>query len=1136
MSVQHQSLPDYQQVRVLWDEFEKWASTQRKVVERQRANKTYAQANKWRSTPAYLRNKTEHDEETAILLQEVEEAHTDSLLTEWQSRMEKTGLGPDAWGIRTDVETQRIIRIFQTEDAIDKIPTPVKNVYTQPTSAPVYKAPPPMTSAARMANLSASTSSSYQVIDPRSFATDEDDEGYEAESSFMATTDESGDEHYVSFSSNVRGSQDRKSAQSSQNGSPKNLASSGSSGFDLLSFPSSSQPEANIEVPKRSPDTDRKGKGRALPTYVGPHLSSPEESSDEDDFELYKMQVRIDKIWEFHFAAAHADVQLAMAIQNDRMSKNSSSDNYAARLAEHEKQVLKLQADKEKERRTTVSAERQRRLEEISQRPSHRRGASTHYADARSEAEWESQFKESRPVHLDAEKRVFALGSSWSSAESPAWQAEADVRSAPTSNNDPGTIRARGLSQTSATPSGWKAKKTSSPPTTSLTQAQAAKSTLDSNTNPWFNDDNPFDRDAFSAQASTPVPPIPAGWGERGEKTSATSLLKKALIDPSTNRKHPMFSSMEPQSHIEHDLSKRPVKNLKGRQPFQNLDHEGSESPTTPTVASTSRAFAGAVPKDILQARHPHAHAEDEMSSTPRPQGFMKRGMADYLSDVGGSTPRMGGMGRLGEMSMASSALGSKSWTNEQDPLSRQGNMKLPTNHLHFSDDDPEWTKLSALAEKAVEQMAPHEDGEWNMRMGKQAASSSYQSRQMMRDEGAWSRGMAAGGSRVPTKPSPPEQATPWEQQQAMRSRPQPSSLSEHSQMGQPSNGQDMPSEAAWARLRAQVEAEAQQEREETPWERMQRLKAQGSEPKPAAFDHAPSRTGAHSSQPSWGGQMNFEHSMADIPHQQPSSKFWTPNGGQMRTQNAAQPAKKQSPTMPGGFAFNSGYMPGKLSSSYPKHATVEDEPDEEDPGVSHFQHETLPHNSRHVLDIAVPKPSHPPTAFSDVIDYDELDEEYDNGLSSAVPTPSTAPTSPPKDIQEMNEEWYKALTEKIANREATDNDFSFGADIPTASMWGSGPPAKQSAWGIQKSEATKSQSVLQSAPTSSTTPPKASPESTPASAPAPPPEPVQTAKASAPAPAPAPAPEKPEPTAKTGNQNQNQNQKGKKGKGKGKR
>ncbi|KAG6831316.1 hypothetical protein H0H87_005675 [Tephrocybe sp. NHM501043] len=1033
-----------QRVRKLWDDFEKWAAGQRKKLHSQLAEVHRTQDAKWKATPVKNRNQAQHEETTKKQLQDAGGRHSAMLLEEWRERMQKSGLSDEDWGEMSEAENVRIARVFDEEnDRIVSAPV-ARNVYAQPFTAPAYNPAPPMTSTARTVNLSASTSSSYQVIDPSSFSADDDD-GYDAEESYVASTDESGDE-YFSLPTKV-------SSHGSQKTSPDHLSSSSSTAYEVVQpLSSSSKLETSLEPQKRPPDTDRKGKSRAPgPAYVGPYLSNPEDSSDEDDFTMFKMQTRIDKIWEFHYAAALADVRLVMAIANDRMSKTPFDEK--ARVSEHESQMRQLQKDKEEERQATVDAERKKRREEIRKRPvggEHTWAADTYSLNSRSD--WESKFTNDHPVHLNVENMAFALGPASPSDEEQAWgvstsDAWPETRGSVPSENF-GTVRARRKSQTGAAPSGWKAKNTPSPPTTSSAQVHAASSTTESTS--WY--DHPvtsvhntsFERDAFSAQASTPVPPIPAGWGE---KPSATTLLKKVLSDPTTTRKHSLLS-LESQSNFDHHASaftstttKMPAKTLKGQHFTHGPDHHTADSLTTPTVTSNARSFASNIPpKDIQHSRYAHLHPEDETSSTPRPQGFMKRNIPDYASDMGPSTPKMG---------MSHMGMGVNSWhANEQSAHARQ---MAP----QFDDGDDEgWGQVNALAEKAMEAIAPQTDVPWNAMRRTQGMGAS-QSQQTTRDEDAWGRGMFT--SRLPaTKTSPPgPEPSLWEQ----RTKPI-AQASGFSQRPQPSSASEIPGEDFWKAAHSQLKStQPQPQPEETPWERMQRLRSQGS-----------------------------------------------------------APGSDATPTF-----------------DPPSHPTVEDEPDDEAPGGRYAQHEPLPNNSRHLLDIAEPKPSHPPTAFSDVIDFDdEIDGEYPDGLSSSVPTPSTAPTSPPMSDEEQ---WMMAVAEN-----AKKGDFSaipaetLSNTTKPASGWSSGPPAKKSAWGAQKLDPAKLQSALQSVPTT-TTPPKAASATTPPAtasvtvAPAPAPK-AEAAAASVTPPKAAAAPEKPEPAAKTGNQNQ----KGKKGKGKGRR
>ncbi|KAG6878069.1 hypothetical protein C0993_000169 [Termitomyces sp. T159_Od127] len=1108
------SLNDDQRVRALWNEFEKWAQSQRKLLERRRADIIYKQIAKRKKLSSRGQiHAADDDEITKQQLEAAGEDHTNMLLSEWHKLMENQHLGPDAWGTRTIEEAERIARLFQTEDAIDRSPPPLQH-YTQPQSVPVYNSVPSMTSAGRRLNFSSSTSSS-KFVDPSSLSTD-DDEADDVEEQFRLTTDEFDNEFWMP--SNVCGPRSKSSTHSSQNGSPDNLSSSSSSAFEFLQPPSlsSSLLETHMEPPKRPPDTERKGKARARgPTYVGPHLLSPEESSDEDDFATFRMQTRIHKIWEFHLAAARADVELAIAIQNERLSKDSSWDEseYETRISEHEKRLERLRDEKEKERQELVVAERRKRREDMHKRPA----LHAHTTNAHIQSDWESLFQnKDHPVRFDAEKRSFSLGSSDEAQTKGTlrFESHADVPASVLSNH---RTRKQSQSNASSSSSGWKTK--TSPPTAS---AQAGLSTSSESSRSWFDrslEENGelLDFDGNPAHNSNSLP-IPAGWGEKswGEKPSANSLLKKVLSDPSSRKYSSLSSVVEPEFNSKAAMSsgpsKRPIKNLKGRQPnLGSFDYDAAaESPTTPTANTSARGFAGMVSaRDILQSRHAHLQTDDEMSSTPR--------------------PRM------------ESAFGTTAWkTNGQDTLSRPG--KLPARHSQFEDEG--WGNVHALADKAMEAMMTEEGPQWGHK-------------QVMREGRTWGRGMQSDVSAATKQSSTGPEVSLWQQQQKARSRVQPSAFVDVPR------AQDV-QEDFWTVARAKLNAEATQstaERhsivtEETPWQRMQRLKAEKSLPSAAGssmnpFDQPPARKGLHSSKPSWSGASNLEDSVPDMAHPQSSvpaqfsNKYWTPNGTGSTSQmwnDGAQSIAKQSTTMPGGYmsdtqhrydnfgsaSVSSSYGNTRMRSSYTKHATVEEEPDEDGPGGRDAQIGALPYDSRFILDVAVPKPIHPPEAYSDVIEYDEdpdEENEWDHSLGSPAQTPSTAPTSPPSD---MTEEWMNAVTENLKNGKLEDMDFdSFGTNLSNKTKpasASSGLPTKQSVWGAQKPDTVKVQSIPESAPTSSTSPPKAVPASDPPSA---------SSKAAAPAPAKATAaPEKPEPVVKTGNQNQ----KGKKGKGKGRK
>lgn len=104
--------------------------------------------------------------------------------------------------------------------------------------------------------------------------------------------------------------------------------------------------------------------------YVGPILSDPDEPlSDEDDFERFKMMIRMQKIVEFHQMAAQADIELAIAVYKDRKAQSNDRHDVSTRVTEHQKRMMQLQMEKEEERKNIVKTERSKRRSELRKRP-----------------------------------------------------------------------------------------------------------------------------------------------------------------------------------------------------------------------------------------------------------------------------------------------------------------------------------------------------------------------------------------------------------------------------------------------------------------------------------------------------------------------------------------------------------------------------------------------------------------------------------------------------------------------------------------------------------------------------------------------------------------------------------------------
>ena len=109
---------------------------------------------------------------------------------------------------------------------------------------------------------------------------------------------------------------------------------------------------------------------KARQSYLGPVVTDPDEPlSEEQEFERFKMHVRFQKIIEFHQAAAHADIELSIAIYKDRMAQNSDKHEVSSKVTNHQKRMMQLQMEKEEERKNIVKAERSKRRSELRRRP-----------------------------------------------------------------------------------------------------------------------------------------------------------------------------------------------------------------------------------------------------------------------------------------------------------------------------------------------------------------------------------------------------------------------------------------------------------------------------------------------------------------------------------------------------------------------------------------------------------------------------------------------------------------------------------------------------------------------------------------------------------------------------------------------
>jgi hypothetical protein len=134
--------------------------------------------------------------------------------------------------------------------------------------------------------------------------------------------------------------------------------------------------------------------------YLGPHLSDPSDSDSlpssdaEEEFERFKMEMRVAKILEFHEAAAQADIALAVEIYKARKLRNGDKTEDAQRVADHQKRMMRLQEEKEEERKRIVKTERERMREELKKKGNGRAARNGIIAPSTSKLAWLDSYNE----------------------------------------------------------------------------------------------------------------------------------------------------------------------------------------------------------------------------------------------------------------------------------------------------------------------------------------------------------------------------------------------------------------------------------------------------------------------------------------------------------------------------------------------------------------------------------------------------------------------------------------------------------------------------------------------------------------------------------------------------------------------
>ncbi|KAF5351339.1 hypothetical protein D9758_007981 [Tetrapyrgos nigripes] len=392
-------------VRKLWTEFETWHKEQTFLIEQQITSALLELDTKWRQTPSKKRiSKAEHEKRKKEKRQEIQKTFNGNMVREeWQNRLDKEGLQSHDWTDLTEAEQNKVEQILGADLDLDEMELPVVQDTPQ-TSGSLFA--PPLTSDSRLG----SVSDTYAVVKPGAFKAVTEEPWMQVvqksrsddELSLDASTTSSwgftsgGDGHaYRSWSSEAS----RSSTQTSHTSSPEHqtkyltpevkqqsLLSAAARRLTVAaqrpsrndSKPTTSQsliplsrseslnsldsapedPMAFISEPQYITSTASKSGA----TYIGPHVAEPSAEVDEEaEFHRFKMDIRIQKIREFHDEAALADIKLTVEIDDARRLKKSNKDYEAKLLEEHEQKMLQLRNSKEEERKAIVEAERVKR-------------------------------------------------------------------------------------------------------------------------------------------------------------------------------------------------------------------------------------------------------------------------------------------------------------------------------------------------------------------------------------------------------------------------------------------------------------------------------------------------------------------------------------------------------------------------------------------------------------------------------------------------------------------------------------------------------------------------------------------------------------------------------------------------------
>ncbi|KAF9525417.1 hypothetical protein CPB83DRAFT_909174 [Crepidotus variabilis] len=568
-------------IRQLWPVFEQSVSKSRSLVDHKvkaavdKADKEYEKLPSSQQIPI-----TQHYANKARIMKELQDPHFEKVRRQWEDQLKTNGLRMDDWADISAAEMTAVTDVLgdpEDEGSDDMV------VVLEPTSILTSSAPsqpystlalqpiaPSLSSSTRSTNIS--TASSYALVDPSAFNSEDEDGAYFVP--IVATSHDLTSDDDDSSSLPLRRRQKAYAGWGSSSASSSLHESLDDSSDGPFARPPLSHHNSSFTkgtsagqqaVAQSTADKRPQPKGK-LPrqAYTGPSLDDAEEPlSDEEDFERFKMDIRIRKIVEFHQAAALADIELAIAIYKDRKAENSDKLEVSSKVTDHQKRMSQLQNEKEEERKNIVKTERSKRRSDLRSRPGRSGTLVAPRPSVPTNPSWLNDFHDRAPSRLQSDldiakilsedsdesqgnvdkllQQLFPMSASTSSSSPP--------RSSPHAKGSPNHYQTSEFQDHSvSTPSfGWGVNLSSTPavPPASTSsasgQSQLSKRRLSTNVPPMmksshlsrpslFGDDESGDEDVSPPPSAQPLTARPTATANDFFNHDASAMLSNQLM------------------------------------------------------------------------------------------------------------------------------------------------------------------------------------------------------------------------------------------------------------------------------------------------------------------------------------------------------------------------------------------------------------------------------------------------------------------------------------------------------------------------------------------------------------------------------------------------------------------------------